>query len=177
MITKDLYQTALIKPCSQGADELRIVSGYATSAMASRHIGDLREVNPSVKITLLVGMCPVDGITLGNHKGFQEIASVASNNFVCGYIASAPPVHSKLYLWYTKKRLLKSFIGSANYTQNAFSNRQREVLSEFSDPNVTSYYVALERDSIRCTHNEVDDVIRVHNLTVYCYFRFPSILL
>lgn len=170
MITKNLYQTALIEPCSQGADELRIVSGYATSAMASRHIGDLQEVNPSVKISLLVGMCPTDGIALGNHRGFQSIVSA---NFACGYITSPPPVHGKLYIWYKKKQLLTSFIGSANYTQSAFFNRQREILSEFVDEEVTHYYELLERNSINCTHNEVEDMVRVCN-DKYYYERHPN---
>ena len=170
MITKDLYQTAFITPCSQGADELRIVSGYAASAMASRHIADLQEINPSVKISLLVGMCPTDGIALGNHKGFQ---SIVSDNFSCGYITSPPSAHGKLYIWYRKKQLLKSFIGSANYTHNAFFARQREMLSEIIDQDVTSYYESLDRDSTRCDYNEIEGIVRVYSDKHY-YERHPN---
>lgn len=169
IITGNLFQTVLIGPCNEGADKLRIVSGYATSAMASRHLAYLQEINPSVKVSLLVGMCPTDGIALGNHNGFR---SLTSDRFVCSYITAPPSVHGKLYLWYKGDSLLKSFIGSANYTQNAFFS-QREVLSEFSDPDVTSYYESLERDSIFCTHCEVDEAVRVHNDRHY-YNRHPN---
>jgi len=171
MIIKDLYRTALIDPCSQGADELRIVSGYATSAMASRHLADLQKMNPSVKISLLVGMCPLDGLALGNHNGFCEIASNSLENFVCSYIRTLPPVHGKLYSWYKEKQLRKSFIGSANYTHCAFFSH-REILSEISDPDVMSYYDTLKNDSIYCTHGEIEDAVRFHNDKRY-YHRHP----
>ena len=173
MIIKNLYRTALIDPCSLGADELRIVSGYATSAMASRHIEDIQKINPSVKISLLVGMCPIDGIALGNHRGFQQIATNVPNNFVCSYITSPPPVHGKLYIWYQEKQLLKSFIGSANYTQTAFFDHQREMLSEFFDSDVTSYYDSLVGDSIYCNHGEIENHLCVHNDKHY-YHRHPN---
>lgn len=90
MITHDLYNPVLISPCEEGADELRITSGYATSAMASRHLEDLKKINPETKVSLLVGMCPTDGVSLGNHKWVQ---SLVSKNFMCSYVKEPPPIH------------------------------------------------------------------------------------
>jgi len=95
MIHKDLYNEVLIKPCQEGANNLKIISGYVTSAMASDHLDDLSKNNLDVKISLIVGMCPVDGLSLSNHNGFQSIinSQVGSflNHFSCSYIYKAPP--------------------------------------------------------------------------------------
>lgn len=161
MITQDLYNSVLLSPCKEeGADELRIISGFATSAMASRHLEDLQQINPSAKISLLVGMCPTDGISLGNHKGFQGLVS---DNFKCSYVKEPPAVHGKIYVWYRQNTVIKSFIGSANYTQNAFFARQRETLADFSDNDLLAYLATIERDSIYCDCDGVEDVICVHN--------------
>ncbi len=164
MIFNNFYENVLIQPVIDGADELKIISGYATSAMAFHHLEELSNRDLSVKISLLVGMCPVDGISVSNHKGFQNIISSHYNDkFSCSYIYKTPPVHSKLYIWSRNGSLLKSFIGSANYTQNAFSNKQKEILSEIKDTNVLDYYHILEADSIFCNHQDAENLISIYN--------------
>jgi HKD family nuclease len=164
MIYQNLYYETLIHPCEEGANRLKIISGYATSTMALQHLEDLRRNKFDVNISLLVGMCPTDGLAISNHKGFQEI--VASDNyqgkFTCSYIYKPPSVHSKLYIWYKDKSLYKSFIGSVNYTHNAFYH-QRESLAEIHDKNVSDYYRLLEADSIYCNELEVESLIQISN--------------
>jgi hypothetical protein len=168
MIYTDLYMQTLIQPCTEGADHLKIISGYATSAMAFHHLEELRNKNLNVHISLLLGMCPADGISFSNHHGFLNIInSDYSSKFTCGYIFKIPPVHSKLYIWYKKNKLYKSFIGSANYTQNAFSKNQREAVAEINNSNVTSYFSLLEKDSIYCDNQEAEQLIRVYNDKYY----------
>ena len=164
MIYKDLYKQVLIQPCNEGANHLKIVSGYATSAMASRHLEDLREKGLYAHISLLVGMCPSDGLSVSNHRGFQNIlnSDMYKNNFSCSYIYKAPSVHSKLYVWFKDDKLYKTFIGSANYTQNAFYN-QREILSEINDSNIIRYFQELEKDSIFCDIIESEDLVHIYN--------------
>jgi hypothetical protein len=164
MIYQNLYYETLIRPGEEGANRLRIISGYAASTMALQHLEDLRKSKFDVNVSLLVGMCPTDGIAVSNHKGFQEI--VASDNyqgkFTCSYIYKTPAVHSKLYIWYKDKSLYKAFIGSVNYTYNAFY-RQRESLAEIHDNNVSDYYRLLEADSIYCNELEVENLIQISN--------------
>jgi hypothetical protein len=164
MITNQLFEKALIDPCKEGATDLKIISGYATSAMAFHHLEEIKAIDKNVNITLLVGMCPADGISIGNHKGFQNIMESAyANIFKCSYIYNKPQVHSKLYIWTKEDKLLKAFIGSANYTQNAFSKRQREILVEIKDEKVLNYYQQLENDSIYCNHQDADSLIKIYN--------------
>jgi hypothetical protein len=166
MIYKDLYNEVLVKPCQEGADTLKIISGYATSAMASSHLDDLHKKHLDVHISLLVGMCPSDGLSLSNHHGFQSILNskvdAFKSRFSCSYIYKAPPVHSKLYIWYRDKNIYRAFVGSANYTQNAFYN-QREVLAEITNINIAEYCQILERDSIFCNLPEAESLICLHN--------------
>jgi len=168
MIHTNLYNEILIKPCEEGADELKIISGYATSAMAFHHLEELKSRNFNIRISLLLGMCPTDGISFSNHRGFLNIInSDYSSQFKCGYIFKTPSVHSKLYIWYKENKLYKSFIGSANYTQNAFSKNQREVVSEIKDNNVTDYFSSLEKDSIYCDNQEAEQSIRIYKDKIY----------
>ncbi len=164
MIYTNLYEEVLIKPCREGADTLKIISGYATSAMAFHHLEELRKKRLEANISLLLGMCPTDGISLSNHNGFLNIInSNYSSKFSCSYIFKLPSVHSKIYIWYRRNKLYKSFIGSANYTQNAFFKKQREILSEIRDSNVTDYYKLLEKDSIYCNNQEIESLIPICN--------------
>ena len=107
MIFNNLYETALIQPYKDGADKLQIISGYATSAMAFHHLEDIKNLGNDLNISLIVGMCPSDGLSLSNHRGFQSImSSNYSNKFSCSYIFKMPQVHSKLYIWYKKDALV-----------------------------------------------------------------------
>ncbi|MDR0565020.1 MAG: NgoFVII family restriction endonuclease [Azoarcus sp.] len=166
MIYTNLYEEVLIKPCQEGADSLKIISGYATSTMASAHLEDLHAKHLDARITLLVGMCPSDGLSMSNHHGFQSIVNSNTDafkeRFRCSYIYQGPPVHSKLYIWYKNRGIYKAFIGSANYTRNAFY-QQRESLAEISDQNIEQYYQILEGDSIFCNQPEAEELICVHN--------------
>ncbi|MBN2546528.1 MAG: NgoFVII family restriction endonuclease [Spirochaetes bacterium] len=168
MIYDNLYEKVLIQPYKEGADKLQIISGYATSAMAFHHLEELKTLGTNFNISLLIGMCPSDGISLSNHRGFQSIMkSEYSKNFSCSYIFELPSVHSKIYTWFKKNILFKSFIGSANYTQNAFYQKQREILAEINDNNVIDYFNILEKDSIYCQNLETEQLIKIYNDKYY----------
>ena len=170
MIYRNMYNEVLIKPGQDGADTLKIISGYATSVMASDHLEDLHDKKLRVHVSLIVGMCPSDGLSLSNHSGFQSIVNSEmpsyKNRFSCSYIYKTPAVHSKLYVWYRKNKLFKAFIGSANYTQNAFYH-QRELLAEIRDSDITDYCQIIENDSIFCNLSEAESLIRIHNDSSY----------
>jgi len=156
----------LLDPIRQGADNLKIISGYATNTMASWHIKQIAEsenrLSP-INIILVVGMCGYDGISQSVHEGFKAL--VARNNtphqsnFACQYVLDGIPVHSKLYLWERNGHPFCAFMGSANYTQSAFSRSRKELLHECDPLQALGYFKELEGVSIRCDHAEVDDKI------------------
>lgn len=164
MITTDLFNEVLIKPVTLGANKLCIISGYATSAMAFRHLKTLSSLGRSAKVELMVGMPPFDGISLTNHKGFQSLVTTTFNgNFQCSYIHRPPGVHSKVYVWLKDDEPFKAFAGSANYTQKAFSNNQREFLVPCDPDDAYTYYDSLTPESIYCDHNDAELLVQIYN--------------
>jgi hypothetical protein len=137
--------------------------------MAFKHLCKLVEQYPDIKIKLIVGMTPFDGISLSNHKGFTKIMlEIFPNNFTCGYLHSGPPVHSKLYIWMKDGIPKISFVGSANYTQKAFNElKQKELLTQCDSSIALEYFNQVERDTIYCTHPEVDTSILIMSKNDY----------
>jgi hypothetical protein len=164
MITTELYEKVLVEPIRDGADHLLIVSGYATSAMAFRHLDGLRNAGLSAKVDLIVGMCVQDGLSLSNHKGFQKIVTDDfAGIFKCSYLFQRPPVHSKVYVWLKDGKPIASFAGSANYSQFAFSRFQREVLTA-SNPQISfDYFDSLITETIFCDSLEVENLITIYS--------------
>jgi len=156
----------LLDPIKQGADSLKIVSGYATNTMASWHLQKIAEsnVNP-ITITLVVGMCGFDGILNSVHEGFKSIVArnntPLQSNFYCQYVVEGAPVHSKLYLWEKEGTPFRAYLGSANYSQAAFALQRRELLHECDPIAALEYFNKIERNSMYCTHSEIDDKILI----------------
>lgn len=164
MLSEDLFEKILLEPVRNGANHLYIVSGYATAAMAFHHMESIRQIRDDIKIDLVVGMCPRDGLTVSNHNGFKKLVEDDyAGSFQCSYIMSSPAVHSKVYIWGTDNEPSSGFTGSANYTQNAFRSRQREVMSPCSVDNAFEYYQQLLPDTIYCTHNDAENFIQIYN--------------
>jgi hypothetical protein len=162
MYVDGLFEKVLMEPFRQGADSLKIISGYASSAMAFKHLDQLSELREDFSVSLLVGMSPYDGITVVSHNGFNSIVSGEYNGrFNCSYIFKQPPVHSKVYTWYRKGEEFKTFIGSANYTQNAFGS-QREAVADIGVTGMDVYWSNLIHDSIPCTDARVSELIGIY---------------
>lgn len=164
--SEDLFKNILINPIKEGYNKLKMVSGYASSLMAIRHVGYLKEEDllfEDLNISLIVGMTSRDGIDTFNHKGFIDICNdVGDARFNCRYVNSLPPVHSKVYIWYRDNNPELAFLGSANYSQTAFSNASREVLSDTNHKEADSYYSQILDHTIDCRDlDEENDHIKV----------------
>lgn len=163
MLADNLFQRVLLDPPSQGADQICIVSGYASAVMVLSHFEALRKLNLNhVSIKLIAGMCLKDGISLTNHTSFKNLMDIYSEQFECSYIYKGLPVHSKVYVWLKDNKPIAGFAGSANYSQSAFL---KSVLREFIvqiDPNMGfEYFSQLIDDAIFCNHIETEDYITI----------------
>lgn len=139
-----------------------VVSGYATPAMVSYHLNAVKDLG--VKIKLIVGMCPTDGMLANRHKGFCQLTQALPNLFECNYVVKEhPSVHSKIYAWFREDKPICGFVGSANYTQNAFlSSQQGEIFATCNPLKLLDYFKIIERKIINCTHSEAEKSIRIH---------------
>ncbi|MGK9369422.1 restriction endonuclease PLD domain-containing protein [Melioribacter sp. Ez-97] len=164
MISEDLFNELLIKPVKEGCNKLYIVSGYATSAMAFHHLEEVMQISENISIELIVGMCPSDGLALSNHRGFQQIMeSDYKGRFKCSYITKMPPVHSKVYAWFTDDKPCIGFLGSANYTQTAFSQSRKEIMAVCDASEAYEYYNSLIDYTIYCTHQDTENLVQIYN--------------
>lgn len=165
MITDNLFDSLLVEPVLQrGANRLYIVSGYATSAMAFHHLDELRQRGIGIKVELIVGMCGTDGLSKTNHRGFQQLmGDDFAGSFECSYLVNAIPAHSKVYAWYSDNNPVIGYTGSANYTQRAFGNAQREAMAESDPVQGLEYFRELISDTIYCIHTDAEEFVQIYN--------------
>lgn len=163
MLSKNLFDEVLVQPAQNGANKLYVVSGYATAAMAFRHLEALKESNRQVEIELIVGMSPIDGLSQTNHKGFQELQTSNAGIFSCSYLTEMPPVHSKIYSWFRDDEPICGFVGSANYTQTAFGKKQREVMTDSDPIKGFEYFQELISQTIYCDNIEAENIVQIYN--------------
>jgi hypothetical protein len=164
MITgRDLINTVLLDPAIKSDyDELRIISGYATSAMVATHIKMLFDADKNIKISLIIGMTPKEGMVDVQHEGFKKLMDEYPGKFECSYVMiKRTPCHSKLYIWLKEGVPVEAFIGSANYTNNAFFGYQQEILDECDPVKANDYYESFSGATIYCNHPEVEDAITI----------------
>lgn len=168
MIYNDIAKTILFDPLSEDVNELYIVSGYATPTMLSWYIKNLyHKTQTPLKICLLVGMVPFDGISVSVHEGFiqlmrdefpQEIEGLE-----CSYIYDAPAVHSNLFIWAKDGSPVFAFSGSANFVQSAFVGKPRqEIMNKCNPQAALEYYQSLIDRSIYAHHSEIEEYVVIH---------------
>lgn len=165
LITEDLFSKVLLQPANNSANNLYIVSGYASSAMVFHHAESLKKQYSDIKIHLIIGMTARDGLSKTNHLGFKNLMEKELiGKFECSYLINQHPVHSKVYSWLYNNEPVKGFTGSVNYSQQAFVGKtQGEVATECNPTQAYEYYQSLVDDSIFCTHQNAEDLITLYN--------------
>lgn len=165
MFSDELTKKIFIDPMMAGADHLCIVSAYATPRMATWVMNLVKSLDKHIKITLIVGMTGEQGVPTTDHEGFKSLIHErpAENieAFECSYVYRGAPVHSKLYIWLSQEQPFCAFAGSANFTQTAFSIRQREIMAECDAVMAFDYFNTLIDDTIYCNHAEVEEFITI----------------
>lgn len=165
LLSSSLFSEVLLKPAKAGAEELFIISGYASAVMASYHLEQLKKNKVNAKIHLIIGMTSRDGLSLTNHQTFKNLMeNEYPDNFTCSYLSEYPPVHSKIYSWLNSNTPVEAYTGSANYSQQAFVLKSQREVAHKCDPNSAyEYYKSLIGESIFCTHQEVEEYIAFYN--------------
>ncbi len=167
MVTTIKNHTAevLFEPLYNEADELYILSAYATPNMLSWYIKNIyhKTSNP-IKINLIVGMVPFDNLSVSVHEGF--IGLMASElpheirSLKCSYVIDKPAEHANLYIWHKSGQPLAAFTGSANFVQSSFIGRRRNELMYACDPKEAMlYYESVVPRTVYCNHAEIGEYI------------------
>ena len=147
VISENLFERVLLEPTARGANELFIVSGYASAAMVSRHFEIVsKEFGRDLSINLHVGMSGRDGLSRNTLLGLQSIPrQLSGREFNCTLSPRGSSNHSKVYVWCDEAGPREAFLGSSNYTQLGFgvtgsNTRHREVCTPI-DPEMGMRYV------------------------------------
>ena len=168
MITSDIAHKILFEPLTQDVNELYILSGYATPNMVSWYIKNLyHKTQTPIKITLLVGMVPFDGISVDIHEGFMQLIRDEKPQEVekleCSYIFDDPAVHANLFIWAENGVPKLAFSGSAYFVQSSFVGHHRqEIITECDPSSAMEYFQSLIVRSIYIQHAEVEEYVVIY---------------
>jgi hypothetical protein len=72
-------------------------------------------------------------------------------------------VHSKVYAWFEGKKPCEGFVGSANYTQNAFCSSQREVLTNCDPLLAYEYFRNLIPSTLDCSEKSIPKLFSIYD--------------
>lgn len=129
---------------------LCIVSGYASANFLSRIISEF----PHLNIELFIGMA-FQGITTSDHSGYRTLMQ-KNDNIKVYYQMLGVPNHMKVYQ-FSGPSLLKTFIGSANFSDTGFF-KHKEILTESVEvPN--TIFEEQRKNSLLCTNPLVEQHI------------------
>jgi hypothetical protein len=157
LVSENLFVKILLEPASN-CNQLNIISGYASPAMANKHLSELGDVS----VNLIVGMTPSDGLGLGGHVGFQNL-NKATSNFNCRYVFEPhKPVHIKSYIWLKDGVPQYAFTGSGNYSQNAFFGGTIESFAVDNPLDCNNLFNDIYLKTISCLDSGVEDKINFY---------------
>lgn len=160
MILDNLFRKVLIEPTEAGANTLFVVSGYASPAIVYKHLSNL----PETTVHLLIGMVAHEGMRLGSHNVFKKLVKEDfDGRFTCRYFVGARPTHSKLYGWFHNDSPTVGFIGSANYSQMAFSENQIESMAVCEAVEIKDLYESLSEKSVECIDPAVEKYVSFYD--------------
>lgn len=160
VIVDQLFRKVLVEPAEAGANTLFVVSGYASPAIVYRQLSTVLDST----VHLLIGMVGRDGMRIGSHSVFRTLAvEDFSGRFTCRYFVGLQPAHSKLYGWFHNDAPAVGFIGSANYSQTAFSENQIESMAVCDAVEAKSLYERLAETSVDCTDPAVERYVSLYD--------------
>lgn len=162
ILKANLFERALVEPLESGCGELFVVSGYATPTMILRHAEIAKKINRQFDLKLIIGMVTRDGIDETHHDMLKRLHNLELGiNVQCHYVVEGAPVHSKVYCWKRNGMPTLGFVGSANYTQSAFSTSMREVLVAHDSNACANYFDELLANTVPCVHPGIEDQIEI----------------
>jgi len=144
MKTNHYFSPVLLQPYQEkGADELFIISGYASATFANEHLGKLKALTAdslNCRVNLIIGMPG----KRSDHPGFLRLRDLYKDNFFCYYLEDSPPVHSKVYSWSKDGVPFIGYAGSANYSRPGFYPLdQINQISDDDPKEIHQFFVSL----------------------------------
>ena len=101
------------------------------------------------------------GIDRVHHAGLQKkLAHIVSRSYAA--MLHLKPRSCQNYCWLSDDKPVTAFLGSANYTNNAFGRSQIEAMDK-TDANLASDFFAEQfENTINCLNEDIEDVVLVN---------------
>lgn len=169
MIISDTANAVLFDPLSMDVNELCIISGYAAPSMLAWYIKKLEhKVRIPIKINVLVGMTPSDGISEAIHNEYLRLLENPRPEHIsevsCNYLYRAPAVNSNLYIWCKDRTPVIAFTGSAIFSKLSFFGFARQSVMVQCDANDSlQYYDDLEARSVKADAHDTASLITIRS--------------
>lgn len=160
MIIENLYGS-IIKTYFKESSRVNILSGYGSGAFLQHVI----EECPRLKIDLYLGMTQ-EGISKSSHDIFQDITR-GNENINVYYQIEGAPNHMKIYSVFEDEILKKSFVGSANFTENGFVNNKEILLK--SDIDFKEVFETQSINSLICTDIDIEKYVNIYRESLSDY--------
>lgn len=163
VISLNLYDALLREPYQNGCRNLKVLSGYASSAFLHHVANDFSEA----QIELFIGMARKEGIRSWDHAEFLRLSRTFPQRIKVFYHTGEQPVHAKCISW-TSANNYWGFVGSANFSWNGFGAYLEAVAEEPSLEEVQSLFKLVV--PLEC--EDPDVVTKVPLIDVP--YRFPN---
>jgi hypothetical protein len=170
LITDNLFERVLVEPAKRGANELFVLSGYASAAMVTKHFEVAsKELSMDLSIDLHIGMSGRDGLSRNTLLGLQSIPrQISGRSFNCSLSIKGTSNHSKIYVWCDDNGPKEAFLGSSNYTQLGFgisatASRHKEVCIAVDPIAGFEYILTSSRGGISYKSPDLADYIDLYD--------------
>ncbi len=163
-----IAQTLLVKPISDGANKLCILTYRATPSMASWLLKSYEEKGiTDVEVELIISNVIDEGIDDISHEGFKELHgnrySSIWSNFSCSYLFQPPALKENYYIWLNNEKPVKTFESAYEFTQQSMLRTHSGFMHSISAAYAYDLYEKTVARSIYCNHSEVEDYVVVHS--------------
>lgn len=157
MFIDNLYEN-IIEKDFKDYHTIKILSGYGSGLFLEKVIREC----PELKIDLYLGMTK-EGVATNSHQTFQELTKNNPNINVY-YQIKGRPNHMKIYSLFKNKKKSKSFVGSANFTENGFEYN-KEILVE-GNLDFTEIFDTQQINSLICTHSDIEKYVSINSAVI-----------
>lgn len=169
MIMHDIANTVLFEPLALDVNELYILSGYAVPSMLAWYINKLDgRTGCPIKISVLVGMIPSDGISETIHDEYVQLVNKPLPAYIaeisCNYLYKAPAVNANLYIWCKDGVPVTAFTGSAVFSKpSCFGFARQSIMTSCDASEALQYYNSLEARSVKVDAHDTAGLVTIRN--------------
>ncbi len=157
----------LLEPLRGTYNRLCILVNTATPSMISWVLSLYKKRKMKcISIELIIASISEHGIDSISHNGFKTLHT--QNNFCeginisCSYLCDRYYNGKNLYIWMNDNDPIKAFETIYDFSQISMLRKHETYISECDPEKAYSTYEEMEKNSIFCNHNEIEEYICIY---------------